>query len=252
MMRHFLAKVQRLLELFKLEGPSLAEVLLPEGDTTIQEELRRLEERPNKRGTMTSAALEQHCQVWTSNLGQRFRVGAKQVRQSDAESPWFNALTVREQAVLEYHQKLRGKNRDMADRSSEGLLKQAQFAMLDVSQSIKFGSTATLNTRDRLVSQTILPQSRMYISLEGGEPLAEGRDIHRLITGEETLMLNGFPTRHAALVEHIRSTSNHLLHNLGGQRLCQHRGGGIADCDNLLHGPLGARGRHDDEQPRGD
>ena len=64
-------------------------------------------------------------------------------------------------------------------------MKHAQFAMLDVSQSIKFGSTATLNTRDRLVAQTILPESRMYISLEGDEPLAEGRDIHRLITGKK-------------------------------------------------------------------
>ena len=42
------AKVQRLLELFKLEGPSLAEVLLPEEDTTIQEELRRLEGVPTR------------------------------------------------------------------------------------------------------------------------------------------------------------------------------------------------------------
>lgn len=211
----FFAKVQRLLELFKLEGPSLAEVLLPESDRTIQEALQRLEERPTKRGTMSSATLQQHCQAWT-NLGQRFQVGGKQVRKSDAESPWFNALTMREQAVLEYHQKLRGKSRDMADRSAEGLMKHAQFAMLDVSQSIKFGSTSVLNTRDQLVSQTILPESRMYISLEAGEPLAEGRDIHRLITGEEALMLNGFPTRHAALVENVRSTSDHLLHNMGG------------------------------------
>ena len=139
----FFAKVQRLLAIFKLEGPSLAEVLLPEDDTTVQEDLRRMEERPRQRGTMSPAALEQHCQAWTSNLGQRFQVGAKQVRQSDAESPWFNALCMREQAVLEYHQKLRGKSRDMADRSSEGLLKHAQIAMLDVSQSIKFGSTST-------------------------------------------------------------------------------------------------------------
>lgn len=213
----FFDRVLRLLEVFKITGPSLAEVLLQDDDAVVQSELARIQERAGSKQTcLSSKALDEHGQAWSAHLGARLRVGGKEVRKSDANSPWFNALTLREQCIVEYHQRLRGKACNFEDRSSDGLLKQAQFAMLDVSQSLKFSSTATLNIKDQLVAQTILPGSRMYVSLEPDEPLAGERAIHRLLTGHEVLMLNGFPTRHPDLAEYVQGQSDALLHNLGG------------------------------------
>ena len=92
----------------------------------------------------------------------------------------------------------------------------ASFNCVDLAPSIQNLSLGQLNSRDELITCTVLPNADFYVSLDASDPLSKGRDIHRSVIGEETLMLNGFPTMDTRLEAAFASVSSTFASNLGG------------------------------------
>jgi hypothetical protein len=130
-------------------------------------------------------------------------------------SPWYRTLTSREQDCLAYNQFVR-QSRSKSRRDTAVLLEQARFAILGVNQSITQPATGTLS-EDALVCCAILPNSKLYISLDPTYEINKGGVAqHRLLTGVEAMNSQGWPTAHPALSKLVDKTDNAMLMELAG------------------------------------
>ena len=164
-----------------------------------------------------SNSLETHRLAWAQQLG--LRMSSRPVSPKDAASPHFQTLTPREQDVLAYNQAICAGKGDIDSL--------AQAAVCDVNNSITHpgvghwvlghGHVGT-GTVGRLVAPTILPQGKMWVSIEAESKLRmePGEAIHRIICGTEALELIGWPVMVSRFTALVNDTSQVLLHNLGG------------------------------------
>jgi site-specific DNA-cytosine methylase len=102
----FFTSLQDLLEEFKSHGRPLQDVLRPVDDPCVVKDLERREKKSSK--GWDSDTLVAHRKAWLTHLG--VRMFAKEVGDSDQDSPWFATLTPREQDVLAFHQASCGKD----------------------------------------------------------------------------------------------------------------------------------------------
>ena len=207
----FFSQVTELLQAFRISGPSLDAVLLEEEDEQIQQELARRQQLKQK--GWDSSTIDVHRQAWASK-GLRWQ--AAKASPADVRSPWFEALPLRERDVVAFHQHTH-KSRALTSATLEE--KKASLAPLcacDVSQSIYRASHSCLGPDDRLVSCTVLPGSKIFLSIETGNELACERNVHRLLHGSEALNLIGWPVRDPRLSPLVASHTSKFLTNLGG------------------------------------
>ena len=101
----FFSQFEALIERVKLCGPSLAEVLLPDSDSVVEEVLRlRLTgSSPTK---LTTRTMDEHRAAWAA-MGMRFTMGEDRISKADAASQWYQGLCAAKQARLQYHQHVR-------------------------------------------------------------------------------------------------------------------------------------------------
>ena len=129
----------------------------------------------------------------------------------DARSEWFKALKPCQQDVVTFHQLIR------KVRRGDPLEKHAALAVVDTGVTISPKKhVGTLNDHEDLVACAGGPNSALYVSLVPSGDLSCGRHVHRLLVGEECLMLNGFPTRDDRFKGMIASKSHHWLQELAG------------------------------------
>ena len=69
----------------------------------------------------------------------------------------------------------------------------------------------------QLCAPIVLPDCDIYLSIGRDSSVAhDGREMHRVLIGEEMLMLNGWCTRLPSLRGVVAKRSNRLLADLGG------------------------------------
>ena len=93
----FFAKMARLLEVFKLPGPCLTEVVLPDDHDYVFDELQRRLQTPPK--SWESGTISSHREAWKKVGG---RWAATPPQGPSAMSPWYGTLHAREKDALPY------------------------------------------------------------------------------------------------------------------------------------------------------
>ncbi len=90
--------------------------------------------------------------------------------------------------------------------------------MTDLHPSLHMmGSGGVAGKSNSLISCTVLPTSDIWVSLSPGDLHAQGRDIHRNLTGSEALLLNGFPaTMNSNMRDFIATYPNGFVQELAG------------------------------------
>ena len=90
---------------------------------------------------------------------------------------------------------------------------------MDLNPSLNsMGSGGVAGVNDTLVACTILTGSDIWISLSPEDEHARGRDIHRNLTGAESLLLNGFPSTTPEVRDFIEKRSNGQMQELAGNQ----------------------------------
>ena len=197
--------VEDLLGVFKLSGPSLPDILMPDGHTAIEKELQsRLQNTPKR--SFESSSIDSHRAAWTS-LGLAFR--NHRARDVDALSAWFSTLTAREQDILSYVQHSHA-------MKFEDAVVAARLAVCDVNQSINQLALGHVGSLGRQLACTIMPRGKVWLSMEPGDGCNNGPSVHRLLHGREALLLNGFPVGENRFEKLISETKPSFLHDLGG------------------------------------
>jgi len=206
----FFQRVESLLDLFKMQGPSLAEALLPENDAAVTGVLAQRQAKPQTT-VWQSGTLDAHRKAW-AKLGLPFQPGRSHpsISKADLESPWFWTLTPRERDLIGYHQHTRKPGSDAS------LAKHAKFSCVDVGMSVTREANGSLNQDSKLTANTLLPNTSLYVSLSPDDPLSCGCDVHRCLLGEESLMFNGFPTRLECFKAMTAERHNSWLQDLAG------------------------------------
>lgn len=197
-------RITRQLDSYKLPGPSLEKILLDSSHPLVQEELTRRGERAPK--GWESSTIESHRQEW-ARLGLRWQ--AVRARSSDVESSWYSTLAAREKDIIGFHQHVR---RGVLGETASA----ARLAIVDVGQSISQMTYGTLGEDGRLLAPTILPRSKLWISLHSGDAFCNLREQHRLMHGAEAMMANGWPTNDCRFKSLVEKQKHTLLLNLAG------------------------------------
>lgn len=97
----------------------------------------------------------------------------------------------------------------------------AGLSITDLHSSLSMTGVGTVaGPGNTLTACTVLPGADLWISLSPGDQHAGGRDIHRRMTGAESLLLNGFPCTKSSGPTDLRTLvaqhSNALMQELGG------------------------------------
>jgi site-specific DNA-cytosine methylase len=202
-------KVKALLKAFKLSGPSLAEVLLVDEDEAVKEELERRQKKEVPKG-WDSSTMDTHREAWTK-LGERWH--SNTARASDVSSPWYATLPAREKDMIAFQQKYMEKKFKAKHFEPEGC---ARLAIGDVNQSVTQLATGLCAHDGRLLAPSVLPKSKMWISIDPSDALSSGRTIHRLLHGVDTLGIIGWPVNDLRFRKLVRERSSVFLNDLGG------------------------------------
>ena len=195
----FFRRLTELLVAFKMQGPSLADVLLEDGNPHVVAELARRSER-QPRG-WESATINTHRMEW-QKLGLRWQ--ATQAADADRNSPWFTTLCMRQRDNLAYHQ--------AKHHSAQDPKVAARRLGVDLGQSISRLPHSVM-FGDTVIAPTLLPNSVRWVSSSASSCSTR---TARPILGVEALAIQGWPVLHERFREARAGKEPPFLMNLAG------------------------------------
>lgn len=210
---HFFGRVKELLEAFKQNGPAFAETLREDCDHDVQ---LVLDERLDKKiKPFEPQSVEIHRKAWAA-FGRT--LGEIKASEADQSSPWFATLAAREQDCLAYHQFTTKNKAGSHIDDEQQLANHASLCIIDLNNSLQQKAVGAANERGELVSCTILPGGKPWVSLHKDSQFSHGRDVHRLMLGREAFHFHGYPIEHPKLRQVFVDCPNRTLMDLAGNQ----------------------------------
>ena len=205
--RHW-GEVRQLVCRAQRKPPELQDVLLTDDDEAVEDLLQlRKEKTAAKLQKDTNSMLldastdKKHMQVFQES---HLRWGGEKCRPRSIKSPWMATMGEREREVLMFFQA------QHADEyaASKGVL------VVDVGQSIERVRSASAEA-EVSVLPTILPNSKIWMSLGAKATRPQRMKVERLLLGTEALRLQGLNVEHLR-PDLLKKDSNNLMMSLAG------------------------------------
>ena len=186
----FFERVGSLMKQFKMRPPQLVDMLYNDSSTRVAREYRSRASDVHSNDGWTTKSINAHRTAWKS-LNLRFK-GTK-ADSADLASEWFQTLLPTERDAVAFNQaSIRAKQHGQA--SIDANLTDANRAAFRIGSSLTNLSWGELSG-NQLASPPIVPKTSVWLSIDRDNVhyRESTGPLHRLLLGEEALLIQGWP-----------------------------------------------------------